>query len=211
MDDPRPPAIPPPELADLYTIGKDGANVQMLRLASHTGSHLDSPRHVIPEGLVITDFLPEELIYRRPALVDLRVPDRTVVTPEHLEPFLPALAQADFALFRFGYGEVRSREPARFAQACPGFGIESGRRLRAAAPGLRAIGMDVPSVACIAQLAATMAVHHELLGGQGRRFLILEDLNLDQSLHDLREVRVSPWLVRGMDSGPCSVVGCLGG
>jgi hypothetical protein len=25
----------------------------------------------------------------------------------------------------------------------------------------------------------------------------------------LREVRVSPWLVKGMDSGPCTILGVL--
>src|SRR5213075_669305 len=71
---------------------------------------------------------------------------------------------------------------------CPGFGIESGRWLRKIAPKLRAMGMDVPSVACIAHLDQTMAVHHELLGGPGRRFLIIEDMDLDHDLTGLHEV-----------------------
>jgi hypothetical protein len=54
-----------------------------------------------------------------------------------------------------------------------------------------------------------MAAHHELLGGEGRRFLIIEDMNLEQDLTGLREVRVCPWLVQGMDSGPCAVVGVI--
>src|SRR5438046_2645639 len=126
IDDPRPPAIPAPELSDLYTIQKDGANVQILRLASHTGTHLDSPRHVIPDGVVISDFDPEELIFIRPAVVDLRLSDATIVAPANLEPFSATLAEADIALFRFGYGSVRCQEPQRFSNQCPGFGVESG-------------------------------------------------------------------------------------
>lgn len=72
------------------------------------------------------------------------------------------------------------------------------------------MGMDVPSVACIAYLDETMACHNELLGGEGRRFLIIEDMKLDQDLAGQCEVRMSPWLVQGMDSGPCSIVGVLG-
>src|SRR5439155_22575819 len=75
IDDPRPPAIPAPQVSDLYTIEKDGANVQILRLASHTATHLDSPRQVIPDGLVIGDFGPQELVFTRPVVVDLRRPD----------------------------------------------------------------------------------------------------------------------------------------
>jgi hypothetical protein len=70
--------------------------------------------------------------------------------------------------------------------------------------------MDVPSVACIPYLEETMACHNELLGGEGRRFLIIEDMNLEQDLSRLREVRMNPWIVQGMDSGPCSIVGILG-
>jgi kynurenine formamidase len=209
MDDPRPPAIPAPSLTPLYTVTADGANVQMLTLASHTGTHLDAPRHVIDDGLCITDFSPEELIFTRPVVLDLPIPDAAIVQPSDLEPLAARLAEADLALFRFGYGMVRRQEPARFSTRCPGFGVESARWLRHHAPSLRAIGMDVPSVACIAALEQTMPAHHELLGGAGRRFLIIEDMNLEQDLANLREARVCPWLVRGMDSGPCAVIGVL--
>ena len=71
------------------------------------------------------------------------------------------------------------------------------------------MGLDVPSVAVIACLESTMPAHNELLGGDGRRFLIIEEMNLDHDLNGLVEVRVNPWLVQGMDSGPCSIVGVL--
>jgi kynurenine formamidase len=71
--------------------------------------------------------------------------------------------------------------------------------------------MDVPSVAVIDCLEATMPAHHELLGGAGRRFTIIEDMDLEHDLTHLVEVRVSPWRVLGMDSGPCSIVAVIGG
>jgi kynurenine formamidase len=98
---------------------------------------------------------------------------------------------------------------AQALRSRPGFGIESARWLRQNCPDLRAVGMDVPSIACIAKLEETMPCHHELLAGELRRFLIIEDMKLDQDLRGLREVRISPWLVGGMDSGPCSIVGII--
>ena len=71
------------------------------------------------------------------------------------------------------------------------------------------MGLDVPSVATISRLDETMRAHNELLGKPGSRFLIIEEMKLDEDLTGLREVRVGPWLVRGMDSGPCSIVGVL--
>lgn len=206
LDGPRPPAIPAPELTDLYTVAEDGANVQILRLANHTGTHLDTPRHVIDGGAKITEFTPEELIFTRPLVVDLSLDDAETVMPEHLQPHAVALGLADLAMFRFGRGQVRRTDPQRFGNQSPGFGVESARWLSRTCPQLRAMGLDVPSVATIAHLDETMQAHNELLAGPGSRFLIIEEMNLDQDLTGLREVRVSPWLVEGMDSGPCSIV-----
>jgi arylformamidase len=209
VNDPRPPAIPAPSLEPLYTIEKDGANVQTLRLASHTGTHLDAPRHVIADGLTVHDFSPEEFVFIHPVVIDLPMGETTVVAVDELKPLLRRLKDADLALFRFGYGSVRREHPERYVDRCPGFGVEGARFLREQCPLLRAMGMDVPSVACIAHLAQTMACHNELLDGKNRRFLIIEDMDLEQDLSGLRQVQISPWRVRGMDSGPCSAVGML--
>lgn len=209
VDGPRPPAIPRPELTDLYTVDKDGAGVQVLKLASHTGTHVDSPCHVIADAVRITDFSPQDFIFTRPAVIDLPLGDAEIVQPEHLAPHYPTLSTADLALFRFGYGRVRADDPQRFSTRCPGFGIESAHWIRANCPDLRAMGMDVPSVATIAHLDQTMTCHNVLLEGQGRRFLIIEEMYLDRDLADLSEVRLNPWLVRDMDSGPCTIVGVL--
>jgi kynurenine formamidase len=209
MDGPRPPAIPAPELTSLYTVARDGASVLILRVANHTGTHVDSPSHVVDGAIPITEFRPEELNFSRPVVIDLRLPDATVLMPSDLQPFVERLQEADLALFRFGYGEVRRSDPQRFSTQCPGFGVESARWLRQTCPQLRALGLDVPSVAVIAHLQNTMSAHNELLAGDGRRFLIVEEMNLDQDLGQLTEVRINPWLVQGMDSGPCSIVGVL--
>lgn len=209
LDGPRPPAIPAPELSDLYTVARDGASVQILRLASHTGTHLDTPAHVVDGGVPITDFSLDELLFTRPVVVDLPLHDAGIVMPDHLAPHEQALRQADLALFRFGYGPVRRSDPQRFSARSPGFGVESARWLREHCPQLRALGLDVPSLATIAHLDQTMRAHNVLLEGPGRRFLVLEEMDLDYDLTSLRSVQVNPWLVLGMDSGPCSVIGVI--
>jgi kynurenine formamidase len=183
--------------------------VHLLRVANHTGTHLDAPAHVIADGLTIVDFTPEELTYRRPALIELRVPEAAVVEPRDLAAAVERLDEPDLLLVRFGCGELRRRDPDAFSTRCPGFGPHAARWLRERFPGMRAIGLDVPSIACIARLDETMVAHHELLGGDGRRFLIVEDMKLDGDLGGLGEVRLWPWLVRGMDSGPCAAVGLI--
>jgi arylformamidase len=210
IDTPTPPAIPPIELAPLLSLNHgDGANVTMIRAATHTGTHVDAPSHVERDGITISDFRPDELIFSHPVVIDLTLADRQVIQPEVLKPFLPEMSQADLILFRFGYSKIRQADPGRYSSQCPGFGVESAQFLRDNLPEARAIGMDVPSLACIAELDRTMAAHNVLLEGKGRRFLVIEDMKLDEDLTELEEVIIAPWWIGGLDGGPCIVFGKL--
>ncbi len=167
------------------------------KVANHTGTHLDAPAHVIAGGLTIVDFSPGELTYLRPTLIDVRLPEASVVEPRDLVEAVEGLDDPDLLLVRFGCAEMRRADPRAYSTRCPGFGPTAARWLRERFPSLRAIGLDVPSIACIAHLDETMRAHHELLDGDGRRFLIVEDMRLDADLDGLNEVRLWPWLVSG--------------
>ena len=207
INDPRPPAIPKPSIRPLYTIEKDAASVHILEVASHTGTHVDSPQHVIADGLCLADFKPEDFIYTKPAVIEIPLPEATIVMPEHLECHRSRLINCDIALFRFGYGKFRRENPKGFCTDCPGLGVEAAEWLAKECQNLKAVGMDVPSVACIKYLDQTMACHNVLLAGKNRKFIIIEDMNLSADFSKLVEVRINPWLVNGMDSGPCSITG----
>ncbi len=209
MNDPRPPAIPAPELKDFLTIWRDGASVQMLKIANHTGTHLDTAGHVIENGILITEFRPEDLIFNCIAVIDMHMVDAGIVKPEHLKPHYDRLIRCDMVMFRFGSGRIRFEDPGRYSQRSPGFGVDAAAWLREKCTGLRCIGIDTPSIATIAYLDETMPAHNILLEGNERRFLIIEEMNLDQNLNNLKEVRVNPWMVSGMNSGPCSVIGVM--
>ena len=209
-DAPSPPAIPTIELSPFLTIAEDGANVTKMTLTSHTGTHLDTPRHVFSNGLTLTDLEPADFIFDRPAVIDLPMGDAEVVQPEHLQPFVEHCREADFLLFRFEYADIRREDKERFSVKSPGFGVESARFLRQEFPAMRGMGMDVPSLSCIEHLDETMAAHHELLGGEGRRFIVVEDMDLEHDLENLKKVIVAPLLVEGIDGGPVTVMGVVG-
>ena len=119
---PRPPAIPAPSVSEFQSIEKDGANVQFLQCYNHTGTHLDTAAHVLPNGASIVEFTPEELIYRKIKIIDLTgTADDTVVTAELLEPWFTEPSDADALLVRFGVEDRRKNDHARFSNHCPGF------------------------------------------------------------------------------------------
>ena len=209
VDAPSPPAIPPIELQPFLTLEKDDANVTMMKLTSHTGTHLDTPAHVIQNGLRLTDFEPADFIFNHPCVIDLPLDDTQIVQPEELAPFVQGGKEADLILFRFGYGPVRHSDPKRYSIKSPGFGVESANYLRENFPSMRALGMDVPSLSCIEYLDTTFKAHHALLDGVSRKFLVIEDMNLENDLSNLDSVIVAPLLVNQIDGCPCTIFGLL--
>ena len=208
-DAPSPPAIPPVQLKPFLTLEKDSANVTMLQFTSHTGTHLDTPGHVEKDGLRLTDFDASDFVFHSPLVIDLPMTDAQVVQPEDLLPFVDRAQEVDLLMFRFGYGIVRRMDPKRYSLKSPGFGVESAQFLLDYFPKLRALGMDVPSLSCIETLEQTFPAHNILLKGVGRKFLVIEDMNLEQELSGLAQVFVAPLLVEKIDGNPATIIGVI--
>lgn len=204
---PRPPAIPAPSVSEFQSIEKDGANVQFLQCYNHTGTHLDTAAHVLPDGASIIEFAPEELVYRKLKIIDLTgTADDTVVTPELLEPWLKETSDADALLVRFGVEDRRKNDHVRFSNHCPGFSIPAAEYIHQKMPQLRMIGTDVPSIACIHCLDETMKAHNAFFEKASTpHFIIIEEMKLDTDLSKVKSMLVSPWLHEDMNCGPCVI------
>ena len=50
------------EIYNIATIEKDGFNEKLLRLCTHTGTHIDAPSHMINKGKTIEEFNISEFI-----------------------------------------------------------------------------------------------------------------------------------------------------
>jgi arylformamidase len=206
MDAPRPPAIPAPQLSEYMSIEADGANVQMLQFYNHTGTHLDTAAHVLKDGISINAFGPEDLIYRRIAVIELSLPDDTVVTRAHLAGYEDSLKSCDACMIKFDTGKARAFEKERFSKHMPGLSHDAAQFILESAPGLRMVGTDSPSIACINSLQETMTVHNYFFEhAPNEKFIIIEEMKLDTDLQKVKEIIVSPWLVEGMNSGPCVI------
>jgi len=56
------PGDPSPSFEKYSTLQKDGVNLTKITMGSHTGTHLDAPRHFIPHGIGIDKIPPNKLI-----------------------------------------------------------------------------------------------------------------------------------------------------
>jgi arylformamidase len=56
------PGDPSPSFSSYATLNKDGVNLTRMTLGSHTGTHIDAPRHFISDGIGIDQISPNKLI-----------------------------------------------------------------------------------------------------------------------------------------------------
>jgi arylformamidase len=56
------PGDPAPSFSSYATLDKDGVNLTRMTLGSHTGTHIDAPRHFIPDGIGIDQISPNKLV-----------------------------------------------------------------------------------------------------------------------------------------------------
>jgi arylformamidase len=186
----------------------DVSNLVDIFCCNHSGTHVDAPRHFNDAGACVTDFDINELRFRRPLVLDLPPPDGLLVQPEHLMPHEAAIRGCDILLLRTGFGRLRRTDPERYRLHGPGFSEAAARYIARSFPQLKAIGLDTISLASMDHLDEGIRAHQVLLCGT-RRFLIIEDMNLDLDLSGLTDVMVLPLMISGLDGSPCTVVGVV--
>src|SRR5215813_8522286 len=64
------PGDPQPEFQPLFTLGKDKVNITRLIMGSHTGTHVDAPRHFISTGTGV-DKVPLENFIGEAVILDM--------------------------------------------------------------------------------------------------------------------------------------------
>jgi kynurenine formamidase len=184
----------------------DVSNLFVLQLSNHTGTHIDAPWHFVRNGLSISQFRLEEFVFEHPLCIDFSLGDGEMFQASDLEPYFDRISDCDLLLLRTGYSHVRRTDPDRYRHFSPGMSIEGARYLEQF-PGLRALGLDTISLASMQHLEEGLEAHRVLLGGQNRRFLIIEDMNLDRDLSQLERVLALPLFIDGVDSAPCTIMG----
>ena len=56
------PGSPKPHFIEWETIPKDGYNLELLFLSTHTGTHIDAPFHFVKNGKKVHEIAPERLV-----------------------------------------------------------------------------------------------------------------------------------------------------
>ncbi|HSL20731.1 MAG TPA: cyclase family protein [Vicinamibacterales bacterium] len=188
------PGNPPFALEPVQSIaGGDSANVSRLVLGSHTGTHVDAPRHFFAEGVGVDEL----------ALAQLIGPCRVVdtggtrnITAADLQRAVGPIAP-ERLLLKTGNGRLWQQ---------PGFSTEFAHLTADAAQwvvtaGVRLVGIDYLSIEEYHKPGAP--AHHALLGAG---VIVIEGLDLAAVAPGTYELICLPLRIAGADGAPVRAV-----
>lgn len=188
------------EIHQAKTLERDGWNATRLELYSHCGTHVDAPRHFLPEGATI-DAADLAVCIGPARVVDLRpIEPRALITIDHLGAAAATIGKGDRVLLRTDW--YKRHGTPEYRDALPRVGRELARWL--VERGVALLGLEPPSVADVHDREEVTAIHHILLGGG---VLVVEGLAyLDKIESETVELVVLPLKVVDGDGAPARAI-----
>ena len=205
------PGNPPAARTEVFSSIARGelANMTVIHLFSHSGTHLDAPKHFNDDGPAAVDVPLERFIFFEPLVVEVPKPDGGMIQRGELEPYAEQLAAADLVLLRTGWSEIRDSDPERYSNENPMLHPEGARYLMEGFPNIRGLAIDTPSVGAPNHIPETVETHQILTGVgrmDGRYIIILEDLRIDPDLGQASRIYAWPLFIEESDGSPCTIV-----
>lgn len=187
------------EVTQLGRHGVERRESRKLVLGTHTGTHVDAPRHFVPGGRTIDSF-PPELMMGRAGLIDFMpaAPRKEYGLPE-LRAALGRRRVLARMVVRYGWSR-RTASRGYYTQA-PFLSLAACRWL--AGRGVRLLGMDTPSVDCHdnGRGSGNDCPNHRALLGRGV-FLVESLNNLEALPVGVVRLMVFPLNISGADGSP---------
>jgi arylformamidase len=156
-------------------------NTSIMEFFAHTGTHIDVPFHVDPEGFKLHEFGINDFIFNHPVLLEIPKQNKEKISVQELEPHKEELAKADILLIYTGFSQTRKKDQEGFVKNQPSFTLEAANYL-VDNFNIRAYGIDTIGIENIpdGKVASPVQfpVHKVFLTKKKQKTFVLEDLNL---------------------------------
>lgn len=194
------PNDPAPVFETIQTIAKDGNQTSLIHLSSHTGTHIDAPKHFVEGARAVDEINPEILI--GPAYVAEIPKENEEITAAILKKnIVPDLwNDAKRILFRTKNSHQRLLHQTKFTEDFVGLTPDSADFL--IEKGVKLIGVDYLS--CENPKSSLWQVHKKLLGAG---IVIVEGCDLSSvAIQGMYQLMVLPLKLKGLDGSPCRAI-----
>jgi arylformamidase len=189
------PGNPPFEIAPIHRLAAgDSANNSRLTMGTHTGTHVDAPKHFMDDRPGV-DAMPLDLLIGRARVVDM--PVRGGITAKDLEA--AGLREDLRVLLRTPNSKLWNNPKEQFHEEYAYLTGDGAKFL--VDQGVKVVGVDYLSVEKFH--TPGHPAHHALLGAN---VIIIEGLNLSDAEPGVYEMYCLPLKVEGADGAPARVV-----
>jgi arylformamidase len=171
----------PAQIRLFYMAAVNGVNKEIVEISTHTGTHIDAPRHFFDDAATI-DQVPLETYVAPAAVLDLRGKEPgSAISRADVERFAASIDAGDVVLLNTGWGQRRALT-REFLTQWPYLSGEAAAYL--VARGARGVGIDAVSLGGYQDPTKAKPAHETLLGA-GK--FIVEELCFPDEVMDGRK------------------------
>ena len=190
------PGSPQPNFINWETLEKDGYNLELLFLSSHTGTHIDAPYHFLKKGQKIHQIVTRRLVTEA-ILIKIRKGANQSITKTDIQKFEKKYGRIDdgsTVIFHTGWQKNLKKES--YFLKNPGLAVSAAKYL--ASKKINLVGIDSPSIDLGKD--SKFSVHH-ILANSG--ILIVENLaNLEKINSEMFHLIVAPLKLKNATGSP---------
>ena len=190
------PGSPQPNFINWETLEKDGYNLELLFLSSHTGTHIDAPYHFLKDGQKIHQIVTRRLVTEA-ILIKIRKGANQSITKDDIQKFERKHGKIDdgsTVIFHTGWQKNLKKES--YFLRNPGLAVSAAKYL--ASKKINLVGIDSPSIDLGKD--SKFSVHH-ILAKSG--ILIVENLaNLEKINSEMFHLIVAPLKLKNATGSP---------
>lgn len=162
------PGTAEPHLSIAHSYEKDGFKETLLKLLSHTGTHMDAPHHIIPNGISLDKKDASGFVGKACVIDATDVPEGGTIDISYIERNKERVERAEFILFKTGWEKYWGQD--KYFGEYPVISQEVARYL--VEHNKKGIGLDNIGLDPISDTALTL--HHIIL--KKETMVIIENL-----------------------------------
>jgi kynurenine formamidase len=195
------PGSPKPHFIEWETIPKDGYNLELLFLSTHTGTHIDAPFHFVKNGKKIHEITPERLVNEAVLIRVGKNSNRSISKTDiqNFEQKNGKIGNGSTVVFYTGWQKNLNKE--FYFTENPGLSVSAAKYL--VSKKINMVGIDSPSVDLGSD--SKFSVHHILAKNN---ILIVENLaNLNKIKSNSFHLITSPLKLKNATGSPIRAFG----
>lgn len=170
--------------------------------SNHLGTHIDTPKHFIKDGLSLTDFPTDFWIFNKVECINIPMISGELIEFEQIITKIKNPLNIELLLIRTGYQNYRGEE--KYWNDNPGISSSCSNLLRNNFPSLRGIGFDFISLTSYNFRDDGKQSHFNLLKDNSP-FIIIEDMKLSVIESKIEKIIVAPLFIDGADGSMVTV------